>query len=131
VLFARIFVTSLFIITTASAQPMKGRVDVPVMVGGEPDMDACPSGGTVTGLDPRGDGFLSVRSGPGGAKFREMTACTMACGLQFATRSDLGSLLSTQPTIVLSVTFPLHGQGSKHTPDLAATGGFTPGILET
>ena len=72
VLFAKIFVTSLFIITAASAQPMKGRVDVLVMVGGEPDMDACPSGGTVTGLDPRGDGFLSVRSGPGGAKFREI-----------------------------------------------------------
>lgn len=30
-----------------------------------PDLDACPSVGTVTGLNPRGDNFLSVRAGPG------------------------------------------------------------------
>jgi hypothetical protein len=59
-------------LSPAYAQPMRGRTDVPVMVGGEPDMDACPSSGTVMGLNPRGDGFLSVRSGPGGSQFREI-----------------------------------------------------------
>jgi hypothetical protein len=41
------------------------KIDVPIMLGGN-DEDACPSGGVVSGLNPRGDGFLSVRSGPGG-----------------------------------------------------------------
>jgi hypothetical protein len=38
--------------------------DVPVRMGGSPDMDACPSNAHVTGLNPRGDNFLSVRSRP-------------------------------------------------------------------
>ena len=50
----------------------RSRIDVPVMVGAEPDYDACPSTGTVMGLDPQGDGFLSVRSGPGGRAYREI-----------------------------------------------------------
>ena len=29
------------------------------------DYDACPSNAVVAGLDPAGDGFLAVRSGPG------------------------------------------------------------------
>jgi hypothetical protein len=36
----------------------------PVMVGGTADYDACPSTFTVTGLNPRGDNFLSLRSAP-------------------------------------------------------------------
>ena len=36
------------------------------MVGGEPEFDACGGYGEVRGLDPKGDGFLAVRSGPGG-----------------------------------------------------------------
>ncbi|OJY37406.1 MAG: integron [Rhizobiales bacterium 65-9] len=48
------------------------RIDAPVMLGGDPDMDACPSLGQVVGLDPNGDGFLSVRSGPGGSRYREI-----------------------------------------------------------
>ena len=43
------------------------RIDVPVMIGGSADQDACPSSGVIVGLDPRGDGFLSVRSGPAGS----------------------------------------------------------------
>ena len=38
--------------------------DVPVMVGGESEFPACGSTGKVTGLDPNGDNFLAVRSGP-------------------------------------------------------------------
>jgi hypothetical protein len=49
-----------------------GRVDVPVMVGAHADLDACPSTGTVVGLNPRGDGFLSVQSGPGGKPYRQV-----------------------------------------------------------
>ena len=35
-----------------------------VTLGGD-DMDACASNGRVAGLNPRGDNFLAVRSGPG------------------------------------------------------------------
>jgi hypothetical protein len=42
------------------------RPIVPVVVGQDgPDYDACASSGTVEGLNPRGDGFLAVKSGPG------------------------------------------------------------------
>lgn len=37
-------------------------VDKAVMVGGEKDLDACTSTAAVSGLDPKGDGFLAVRS---------------------------------------------------------------------
>ncbi len=37
----------------------------PVLVGGEAQLDACGAVGQVTGLDPNGDNFLSVRTGPG------------------------------------------------------------------
>ena len=47
------------------------RIDVPVMAGGT-KIDACYSEGQVVGLDPNGDGFLSVQSGPGGRPFREI-----------------------------------------------------------
>ena len=55
----------------ALAQPAP-RLDVPVMVGGEEELDGCASAGRIAGLDPRGDGFLSVRSGPGGRPYREI-----------------------------------------------------------
>jgi hypothetical protein len=38
--------------------------DVPVRIGGIEDLDACPSNAQVSGLNPRGDNFLSVRSRP-------------------------------------------------------------------
>ena len=38
---------------------------VAVNIGGEPDLDACSSAGTVYGLNPQGDNFLAVRAGPG------------------------------------------------------------------
>jgi hypothetical protein len=40
-------------------------LDVPVMTGGAADSDACGTSGKVIGLDPQGQGFLAVRSGPG------------------------------------------------------------------
>lgn len=36
----------------------------PVMIGGNDDLDACLSTGEVRGLNPNGDGFLSVRAAP-------------------------------------------------------------------
>jgi hypothetical protein len=59
---------------TPAVQPAFGRredssasrLDVPIAIGG-----VC-SGGEVIGLDPNGDNFLSVRSGPGGQPFREI-----------------------------------------------------------
>ena len=59
---------------TPAVQPISGRredpsmsrVDVPIAVGG-----VCASG-EVIGLDPNGDNFLSVRSGPGGQPYHEI-----------------------------------------------------------
>lgn len=41
------------------------RTTVPVMVGGEPDLDACGGAGVIRGISSHGDGFVAVRSGPG------------------------------------------------------------------
>ena len=54
-----------------------GSKRTPVMVGGNAEFDACPSLGMVVKLGPRRaqdpkSGFLSVRSGPGGAAYFEM-----------------------------------------------------------
>lgn len=54
-----------------SAQAASDR-GVPVHVGGDRLLDACGTQGRVTGLDPAGDNFLSLRSGPGGKPFREL-----------------------------------------------------------
>lgn len=37
---------------------------MPVIIQAETDGDACGNG-VVTGLNPRGDGFLAVKAGPG------------------------------------------------------------------
>lgn len=44
--------------------PAAAQSGVPVMVGGDADYDACSSVGQVARLNPNGDGFLAVRSGP-------------------------------------------------------------------
>jgi hypothetical protein len=46
--------------------------DLPVMAGGDPTKNACSGSGEIVGLDPHGDGFLSVRDGPGGRPFAEI-----------------------------------------------------------
>ncbi len=63
--------TLLGLIELSSAQQPE-KLDVPIMIGGDDEIDACGSTGEVKGLDPKGDGFLSVRSGPGGSHFREV-----------------------------------------------------------
>jgi len=52
---------SLFTAHGAAAQ--RAKLDVPVIIKAS-DLDPC-SNGIVVGLDPRGDGFLAVKSGPG------------------------------------------------------------------
>jgi hypothetical protein len=55
------------------AQAIRSLVDVPVIAGGDGIPAAlCETNGRVVGLDPKGDGFLSVRSGPGGKPYREI-----------------------------------------------------------
>lgn len=45
-------------------------IDVPVTITADGN-DACANG-EIVGLDPKGDGFLSVRSGPGGQPYKEV-----------------------------------------------------------
>jgi hypothetical protein len=55
----------------ASAQEPGRRPQVPIVIEADPNFDACGANGVVEGLDPSGDGFLAVRSGPG-SKYREI-----------------------------------------------------------
>jgi hypothetical protein len=48
----------------------RDRPHVPVVIQGDLQIDPC-SNGVVVGLNPHGDGFLSVRSGPG-TRYREL-----------------------------------------------------------
>jgi hypothetical protein len=58
-------------VTPALSQEPGKRPRVPVVIGGNYDWDACGGSGVIAGLDPAGDGFLAVRSGPG-AKHAEL-----------------------------------------------------------
>ena len=49
----------------ATAREAPIRPQIPVIIGGDASYDACGSNGVVIGLDPNGDGFLAVKSGPG------------------------------------------------------------------
>ena len=51
-------------ICTALAQQQRGRINMPIVIGGDKELDACGGTGEVIGLDSKGDGFLSVQSGP-------------------------------------------------------------------
>ena len=67
---SRIALAALTVLISAAAYAQRPKLDVPIMVGGT-ELDACGSLAEVKGLDPTGDNFLSVRSGPG-ATFREI-----------------------------------------------------------
>jgi hypothetical protein len=43
-----------------------------MMIGGIEKFDACTGVGHVIGLNPQGDAFLSMRSGPGGKPYSEL-----------------------------------------------------------
>ncbi|HEX8057991.1 MAG TPA: SH3 domain-containing protein [Novosphingobium sp.] len=57
----------------AAAAALIGNIapERPVMIGGQDDLDACLTVSKVTGLNPRGDNFLSLRSQPS-SKAREL-----------------------------------------------------------
>ncbi len=61
-------VSSCLSCAAASAQTF---LDRPVIVGGRADVDACSGTGSVRGLNPQGDNFLAVRSGPS-AKYTKL-----------------------------------------------------------
>lgn len=54
----------LLLVGVAGAQEAKVRPIVPVPITAD-ELDACGANGVVSGLDPRGDGFLAVKAGPG------------------------------------------------------------------
>lgn len=50
------------------------------MIGGSEEFDACGGVGEVTGLDPNGDYYLSVRTGPG-TKYEEVDRLPMGAAV--------------------------------------------------
>lgn len=62
----RYFISRMFVTIVLSFWALTGCAGgfVPVMVGGEAELDACGGLGAVHGLNPRGEGFLAVRAGP-------------------------------------------------------------------
>ena len=63
-----------FVLPVASARATQPAQDVPVMIHASvSDSDyACGTSAEVANLDPAGDNFLSVQSGPGGKPYREL-----------------------------------------------------------
>jgi hypothetical protein len=55
----------LVLASAAVAQEAQVKPAVPVMITANEDYDACGMMGVARGLDPRGDGFLAVKAGPG------------------------------------------------------------------
>jgi hypothetical protein len=53
------------LLVLGSAAPAFAADNTQVFIGGHEDGDACNSLAMVVGLDPQGDGFLAVRTGPG------------------------------------------------------------------
>ena len=65
------------------------RSTCPFVLGGSEDVDACEGGGVIVGLNPRGDGFLSVRSGPA-AIIPKWTGSTTAMSFRPAAIAEHG-----------------------------------------
>lgn len=57
------FLLVLFLLSSLLSSAAADVIGVPVMVGGEENLDACTGLGIVFGLNPQGDNFLAVRSG--------------------------------------------------------------------
>src|SRR6516162_7872847 len=55
---------SVSFLCAALAQQQRGRIDVPIVIGGDKEFNACTGTGEVILLDSKGDGFLPVQSGP-------------------------------------------------------------------
>jgi len=59
------------VLALAGASAATAQRARPVLVGADPELDACPSTGEVRGLNPRGQNYLSVRAAPN-ARAREV-----------------------------------------------------------
>lgn len=59
------YLASIICLSICAASLAAEDDSIPIVIGGNDVMDACPSVGAVKGLKIKGDGFLSVRSGPG------------------------------------------------------------------
>ena len=66
--------SALFILSLAVTPGLSALVlpAAPVHYGGTTEMDACSDFVVVSGLDPKGDNYLSVQSGPGGKPYRQL-----------------------------------------------------------
>lgn len=73
-LFKRIALAAFFsfsFLCTALAQQQRARIDVPIVIGGDKQFNACAGTGEVIGLDSKRGEFLSVQTGPDRA-YREI-----------------------------------------------------------
>ncbi len=67
----RLMIGLLSLAVLAGSARARDALDVPLVIRSD-DGAVCQQTGTVAGLDPRGDGFLSVLAAPGGPPFREI-----------------------------------------------------------
>lgn len=68
-------ITSIAIFTLCTLSLAADQQSVPIFIGGNDIVDACGSTGAVKGLSSKGDGYLSVRTGPG-SHFKEKNRLT-------------------------------------------------------
>jgi hypothetical protein len=52
------------LLAAATASAAVAQRSRSVLIGADPQLDACPTTGEVQGLNPRGDNYLSVRASP-------------------------------------------------------------------
>jgi hypothetical protein len=74
-----------------SAVAQRTWLDVPVVIGGNAEFDACGGYGEIAGLAAGGDGFLSVRSGPA-SRHREVDR--LRNGAKVFTCGDRGAFIA-------------------------------------
>jgi hypothetical protein len=61
----RKLITSMVLLATLAVPAIAAQNPSVPVIPGNGDGDACPGNGIVSGLNPQGDGFLAVKSGPG------------------------------------------------------------------
>lgn len=89
---------------TLSLPALAAKLDVPVMEQrGDGQMANC-TGSVVAGLDPRGDGFLAVRSGPG-TQYRKIGELHNGDEVTvFDQKGDWAGIVWSEPSVTCSST---------------------------
>ena len=102
--------TAVLLALAAPAAHAWERPVMPIVVGLDgPDYDACASSGTVERLDPRGDGFLAVRSGPSSSYATIDKLYNGQDVIICDSRGDwYGVVYSTRRSVECNVTGPWH-----------------------